>query len=368
MNMWGFIIIAVISVSAAGLLYISFRTAGIEFIKKACGGRKLVSVPLCAVLYALLTAALAFVWDIFNALICMLHLYVFWLISELAAFVIRKIRKTSPSRVWECVSAFVLCASYLTYGWFAVHNVRQTEYAFTSQKVAESLRIVQFSDSHIGATFDAEGFKEHIETINSLQPDCVVITGDFVDDGTTREQMLASCDALAALKTTYGVFLVWGNHDRGYYKESRRGWSYSELRERLIANGVTVLEDECVCVGGSYCIAGRRDRSDRSRKSAWALMQEAETDRYVIMLDHQPNDFDPEAASGADLVLCGHTHGGQFIPILHVGEWIGENDLRYGHEKRGDTDFIVSSGISNWEFKFKTGCFSEIVVIDITPE
>ena len=46
MNMWGFIIIAVISVSAAGLLYISFRTAGIEFIKKACGGRKLVSVPL----------------------------------------------------------------------------------------------------------------------------------------------------------------------------------------------------------------------------------------------------------------------------------------------------------------------------------
>ena len=83
------------------------------------------------------------------------------------------------------------------------------------------------------------------------------------------------------------------------------------------------------------------------------------------MLDHQPSDFDAEAAAGADLVLCGHTHGGQFIPINHVGEWIGENDLRYGHEKRGDTDFIVSSGISNWTFKFKTGCRSEFVVIDL---
>ena len=75
--------------------------------------------------------------------------------------------------------------------------------------------------------------------------------------------------------------------------------------------------------------------------------------------------FDAEAAAGADLVLCGHTHAGQFIPIDHVGEWIGENDLRYGHEKRQDTDFIVTSGISNWTFKFKTAACSEFVVIDL---
>ena len=64
-------------------------------------------------------------------------------------------------------------------------------------------------------------------------------------------------------------------------------------------------------------------------------------------------------------MLCGHTHAGQFIPIDHVGEWIGENDLRYGHEKRQDTDFIVTSGISNWAFKFKTSACSEYVVIDL---
>ncbi len=64
-------------------------------------------------------------------------------------------------------------------------------------------------------------------------------------------------------------------------------------------------------------------------------------------------------------MLCGHTHGGQLIPINHVGEWTGENCLRYGHERRLGTDFIVSSGISCWTIRFKTGCFSEYVVIDL---
>jgi predicted MPP superfamily phosphohydrolase len=99
--------------------------------------------------------------------------------------------------------------------------------------------------------------------------------------------------------------------------------------------------------------------------TAEELLSSVDMDRYVILLDHQPYDFDAEAAAGADLVLCGHTHGGQFIPINHIGEWIGENALRYGHEKRQNTDFIVSSGISNWTFRFKTGCHSEIVVIDL---
>ena len=83
------------------------------------------------------------------------------------------------------------------------------------------------------------------------------------------------------------------------------------------------------------------------------------------MLDHQPSDFAREAAAGADLVLCGHTHGGQFIPIRRAGELLGVNDRTYGYERRGGTDFIVSSGISNWTFRFKTGCFSEYVVIDV---
>ena len=98
------------------------------------------------------------------------------------------------------------------------------------------------------------------------------------------------------------------------------------------------------------------------------LTEGLDPSRYMIVIDHQPNDYDAEAAAGADLVLSGHTHGGQLIPITKVGEWIGANDATYGYERRGDTDFIVTSGISAWSILFKTGCKSEYVIIDILPE
>ncbi|MBP5240222.1 MAG: serine/threonine protein phosphatase, partial [Oscillospiraceae bacterium] len=194
---------------------------------------------------------------------------------------------------------------------------------------------------------------------------------DFVDDDTSREDMLGGCEALGGLKTTCGVFFVYGNHDSGYFSEEARGWSGAELRDALEANGVVVLEDAFSNIGDGLIIAGRKDRSVEqrggARKTAAELLCGLDQSAYIVLLDHQPHDFDAEAAAGADLVLCGHTHGGQFIPINHVGEWIGENCLRYGHEKRLDTDFIVSSGISNWSFRFKTGCKSEYVVIDLIP-
>ena len=82
-------------------------------------------------------------------------------------------------------------------------------------------------------------------------------------------------------------------------------------------------------------------------------------------MDHQPHDYQAQEASGVDLVLSGHTHGGQMIPFNRMGEWLGLDDKIYGMEKRGDTSFIVTSGISDWAIKFKTGCKSEYVVIDV---
>ncbi len=83
------------------------------------------------------------------------------------------------------------------------------------------------------------------------------------------------------------------------------------------------------------------------------------------MMDHQPNDYANEAGY-ADLVVSGHTHGGQLIPIGIIGKLIGAFDRAYGWEKRDGTDFIVTSGISDWAILFKTGTKSEYLIINVT--
>ena len=95
------------------------------------------------------------------------------------------------------------------------------------------------------------------------------------------------------------------------------------------------------------------------------LVKNLDSSKYIIVMDHQPNDYNNESNANVDLVLSGHTHGGQLLPINKIGQWIGANDKTYGIEKRNNTNFIITSGISDWAVNFKTGCKSEYVVVDI---
>jgi predicted MPP superfamily phosphohydrolase len=191
----------------------------------------------------------------------------------------------------------------------------------------------------------------------------VVIVGDFVDDDTDRKDMIEACKALGDLDTPFGVFFVYGNHDNGYYRY--RNFDSLELRAELEKNDVVILTDESVLLDDSLYLIGRRDRSDHGRVTADMLMEGLDKTKYSIVLDHQPNDYDAEAAAGADLVLSGHTHGGHVFPAGQIGLLMGANDALYGVSRRGNTSFVVSSGISGWAIPFKTGTFSEIVVIDL---
>lgn len=371
MIMWLALIGTVLLLFGAGILYISFRAARFPAVQRLAGGRRWLARLVCLGCFAALTGVLWALWNLMNAVVCLLHLILFWLATDLVSGITSRIRKRPARPDRAGAAAMVLCVLWLAGGWIAAHHVWTTTYTFASPKLQQSVRLVQITDAHVGATFDGGGFLEHVEAVNALGPDVVVITGDFVDDDTSRADMLAACDALGQLRAPEGVFFVFGNHDRGYYSESVRGWTNQELRSALLQNGVTILEDRAVDLREDLVIVGRKDRSEEqrggSRLTAQDLLNAVDRDRYIVLLDHQPHDFDAEVSAEADLVLSGHTHGGQFIPITHVGEWIGENDLRYGHQRRGNTDFIVSSGISNWTFRFKTGCRSEIVVIDIHP-
>ncbi len=369
--MWIAIISVLFAVFLGGMLYISFSAAQLPCIKTITRNRRNAGRFVCFLFFSGIAILLSQIWNVMNAVICLVHLVLFWMVCDFSAWGISKLWGIGKrqSRSAAAVAAIVICTLYLTAGWVAAHHVRTEFYTLKSNKLSRSIRIVQLTDSHIGATFHADGLGKYIEDINLLSPDVVVVTGDFVDDDTTRTDMLEGCAALGRLNTRYGVFFAYGNHDRGYTDEAARGWANRELQESLLENGITILRDSIWEIEDDLCIIGREDRSWNNmgnvRKTADELMKETDRNRYIIFLDHQPSDFDAEAEAGADLVMSGHTHGGQFFPINHAGEWIGENCRTYGYERRLGTDFIVSSGISCWAFKFKTGCHSEYTVVDI---
>lgn len=365
--MWAGILLMTLLLSGAGVCYLVSKISGLGFVGALSGERKhlriLMGFLIVAVLFAVLTFASGFV----NAVIVLIHFTVFYLFCDLFFYLGAKVfsRPGNPYAVALCT--VLLSAVYLFIGWSNFHNVRRTSYQIETEKeVPEGLRIAQIADAHIGTGFTAEGFAGHMKKIEAEEPDLIVITGDFADDSTTYQDFTECCAVLQDIRTRYGIFYVFGNHDKGMGRG--RGYGSREIVEEFAKNGVRVLEDEWVPIGDSVILVGRKDRSDRSRKAMEELCKDLPEEKYRVVLDHQPNSYQEEAESGTDLVLSGHTHGGQFLPVLRAGEWLGVNDCTYGHEKRGNTDFIVTSGIADWAIKLKTGCFSEYVIIDIGEE
>ncbi len=367
--MWALIFGGLMAGGVAGIVYLVSRFYRFGWVRHLSGGKKGVGMLLSAVLVFALVAVLWLTMGNMNAIICVLHLVVFWILCDLIFWLAPKKRGQAFQKYYAGLCAIVATAVYLCIGWVLANHVWKTNYEIETDKGIGELRIVHFADSHVGTTFDGKGFAEYVAQMQAQNPDIVVITGDYVDDDTSKQDMVDACKALGTLKTTYGVYYAFGNHDKGYYGPEYRGYSGDDLVAELEKNGVVVLEDEAVLLDDRFYVIGRQDRSEEEhgngRATASELVQGLDQDKYMIVLDHQPGEYDELAAAGVDLVLSGHTHGGQLFPVNYVGEWTGVNAKAYGLARRNGTDFIVTSGISDWAILFKTGCKSEYVVIDV---
>lgn len=365
MLMWYIIFVLLILFTGGGLLYLGTRAA--KFVPAGSTPKRRLLIGLSAVI--LTFAVIAWLINLMNAVVCLLHFVFLWLVCDFIFALIRRFRKRPFKRYYAGYAAIALSLAALAAGWYLNHRVWVTAYTIESEKAIGDLRIVLFADSHIGTTFDGEGFAKHVRAMQEQNPDLVVIAGDFVDDDTDRRQMIEACRLLGTLKTTYGVYFVFGNHDKGYHNPAVRGFTGSDLTAELKKNNVKILEDEYRKIPGGFYLIGRKDMSENLRGNARAemteLVKELDPDKFSVVLDHQPNDYQNQTTAEVDLVLSGHTHGGQLFPLNKVGEWIGANDKTYGLEKRNKTNFIVTSGLSDWAIKFKTGTKSEFVVIDI---
>lgn len=352
-------IIAVLYLVVVLARYLSGAISRFAPIRKAAGEKTWLQRLIAFALLALGFGLITLFGSLMDAVVVLLHLLIFFLLFGL---LLRLSRKGKEGKIyWQGHLALLCTVLYLAAGYYQCMHVWKTEYTLQTDKPVGTLKIALISDAHLGTTFDGAGFAEYLDEILAEKPDLILIPGDFVDDGTKRADMETACRALGRAETKYGVCFAYGNHDKGYY--DRRDFSAEDLERCLTENGVLVLEDEAFSAGPLY-LAGRADATYH-RYRLDILLEDAAAEQYVIVLDHQPVSFEEESESAADLVVSGHSHGGQMIPLGLIGEWFGGNDRTYGYERRNGTDFVVTSGISDWALHFKTGTRSEYVILTV---
>ena len=194
----------------------------------------------------------------------------------------------------------------------------------------------------------------------------VILCGDIVDNNTTREEMFQIFKALGTVESEFGIFYVHGNHDRPFgFAGFESEFTEKELINTIEENGIKILKDEIYEIAPDFVLAGREDRSEK-RISTAELLKNVDENKFILTLDHQPREYAETAATATDLVLSGHTHGGQLWPLKQVQEIFKMNDEVYGCGYIDeDTQYIVTSGIAGWAYPIKTAAPAEYVIIDI---
>lgn len=230
-----------------------------------------------------------------------------------------------------------------------------------TEKAESHYRIVQLSDLHIGAVVGERLVRRICRETNALQPDLIVFTGDqfnhgYVDECRDERKVAEILDTLSAPD---GKWAILGNHDpapddpalKEFYKEA----------------DILPLDNHCMELDGFNLIGRTGVVSDgEARVPLQDLLALTDPAKPVVVLDHDPMGIAQAADCGADLVLAGHSHWGQFFPYnFFVGRAFPEGYF-HGRFQTKNTTSIVSAGAGVFQVPLRVGTDSEIVVVDVT--
>ena len=268
---------------------------------------------------------------------------------------------------WGVVIVFLLA------GWWESTHLRVRTLEIASAKLpagSAPLRIVQISDLHAGIHRSAAASVRLARTVQALQPDLLVSTGDLVDS--QLKYVANTAVALREIRAPLGKLAVLGNHE-----------FYSGLDNALAfhrAAGFTVLREQAAAVASNLVVAGVDDPAGvhqglPDRTSEPRLFQALEKpelrfptagkDPYVLLLKHQPRVADSSSCR-FDLQLSGHTHGGQLFPFgllvrLAYPRLSGRCELPWGGL------LYISRGAGCWGPPLRLGAPPEVTLIVLSP-
>ncbi|MGH9355199.1 MAG: metallophosphoesterase [Terriglobia bacterium] len=223
----------------------------------------------------------------------------------------------------------------------------------------EGLRIVHLSDIHLSLYTPIEEVQRVVELANRLRPDVVALTGDYVTLSPTY--IWPAARMLGRLRARYGVFAVLGNHDFRVDAD--------EVTRALRAQRIRVLRNShhALRAGGDALWLVGVDDLWFSSDDLPAAMQSIPASDPKILLCHNPGGIGPAAQLGVDLMLSGHTHGGQVrLPLLRslYRSKPGERFVA-GWNQLGATQIYVSRGIGKVVVPVRVACPPEITCLSL---
>jgi predicted MPP superfamily phosphohydrolase len=225
-------------------------------------------------------------------------------------------------------------------------------------KALDGFRIVHLSDFHYGPLVDSRHLERAIEIANDLKPDLFALTGDYISQ---ERSYAAPCAELAGrLHARYGVFAVLGNHDH---------WTDAKLIADLFrAEGIRMLLNEGLRIdvrGESFWLAGVNDTMVGLEDLPLALAGSGDGE-LKLLLAHNPVILRRAARADVDLVLSGHTHGGQ-VTLRPEKNRSGRPRRRMlrGLGRRANTQIYVTRGLGMVVLPIRYGCPPEVSVLEL---
>lgn len=272
-----------------------------------------------------------------------------------------------PRRRWirRLLAAFVVCcllgAGVLVRSWYEVNHVRLARLDVATDKLEQPLRVLQVTDVHdAGPDVQAQVLR-HVE---QTAPDLVALTGDVVNTSTTD---FANLDRFITALAAAGppVYYVQGNHDH---------WAghLPQVLEVMQRHGVRVLTNEHIRLDGRWGkldLVGTTDYYD-SAADLPAAMRGTRTEAFRLVLTHDPEVVDDLARSGAELAICGHTHGGQ-VRLPFVGALIAPGQGFFPHYDKGlfsvgGSQLYIDSGVGQ-TLPLRFGAQAQVTLVTIGP-
>ena len=222
----------------------------------------------------------------------------------------------------------------------------------------EGLRVVHLSDFHHSPFTSREQIERAVETANRLQPDIIALTGDYISH--ERRYAAPCAELLGRLRARYGVYAVLGNHDH---------WTDAALITDLFrAEGITMLVNQGMRFqqgDAAFWLAGVDDTMVGLEDLSLALAG-CRNDEMKLLLAHNPIILRRAARAGVDLVLSGHTHGGQ-VTLRPERSASGKPRRRLlrGLGRQGETQIYVTRGLGTVVLPIRYGCPPEVSLLEL---